>query len=749
MSNRINNLYEFGDFRFNADNNSLWRGNDLIQLTPKALELLSVLLEHEGEIVSKQEIFDRVWSETFVEDGVLTQNIYSIRQALETAGDENQLIENVARRGYRIKIPVTVISNTTNLGSSVQPSFAPDKKHGNFEEIRTGDIENGSFEPANHTASFAKRRFFRAKTRIFFGLAIILVAIGGFFGYRMIRTMLWNYAHPPLENIRFEKLTNFGNALSPAISPDGNFMAYVRKNRLLLKDLGSGTDVELIVPNVTNFRELQFSPDGNSIYFRDNLSSYNSAKILQISRFGGEAKVVAEKTLITFSVSPSGNEIAYIRGVPLEQKQDLIVKDLRDGKERKVLSRKYPETFYFKSALAWSPDGSKIAFVANAGANRSTKLFAADSNTGETRGIEPDRIRRFESIAWMPDGQTIIASAQDSDKNFQLWKVFYPSGYIQRITNGINSFDKISISADGKKVLALQKFESSNIWIADPKNLEEQIQITEGNNSNDGQTSMDWMDDDRIVFAASSEKNSMANLWMVNAADKVRQPITQSTDFQSDYAKVTFDQRAIYFNSNKNRVINIFRADPDGRNVSEVIKGADGLRLFPTPSPDGKFLYYLYRTRDSSSIRKLELAGRKETTLFQKPDITPAGFVSISGDGKYLGFLNLAKNEEETETNFEVAIIPTLEPTEPKLFSINSAGGFIRLGNDGSYFDYISLGDAKTAILRQNISGGEPTVILALEKSRIFNFAWSRSGKKLAISRGTRNHDAILLTNLD
>ena len=108
MSNEIYNLYEFGSFKFDSKTDTLWREKQRIPLSPKAIELLKLLIEKQGEVVSKQEIFDKVWAETFVEDGVLTQNIYTLRQALGTDENGKHLIENIARRGYRLTIPVTI-----------------------------------------------------------------------------------------------------------------------------------------------------------------------------------------------------------------------------------------------------------------------------------------------------------------------------------------------------------------------------------------------------------------------------------------------------------------------------------------------------------------------------------------------------------------------------------------------------------------------------------------------------------------
>jgi DNA-binding winged helix-turn-helix (wHTH) protein len=95
MGNEINNLYRFAEFRFDGKKGKLWKNDELILLSPKAADLLTLLLEKNGEYVSKEEIFEKVWAGTFVEDGVLTQNIYTLRKALGNDKDGKPFIENI------------------------------------------------------------------------------------------------------------------------------------------------------------------------------------------------------------------------------------------------------------------------------------------------------------------------------------------------------------------------------------------------------------------------------------------------------------------------------------------------------------------------------------------------------------------------------------------------------------------------------------------------------------------------------
>jgi DNA-binding winged helix-turn-helix (wHTH) protein/tetratricopeptide (TPR) repeat protein len=113
-------LYEFGPFRVDADNEVLLRDGQPVTLTPKAFQILLVLVRRSGEIATKDEIMKSVWPDTFVEETNLTRNIFSIRRALGE-GPENQYILTVSGKGYRLaERAVPVLPSELNLVSAVR-----------------------------------------------------------------------------------------------------------------------------------------------------------------------------------------------------------------------------------------------------------------------------------------------------------------------------------------------------------------------------------------------------------------------------------------------------------------------------------------------------------------------------------------------------------------------------------------------------------------------------------------------------
>jgi len=101
MSQQESHSYEFGRFRLKTAERVLLREGELVPLTPKVFDILVTLVEHGGQVVAKDDLMKRVWPNTFVEEGNLTQNISLLRKALGESPGGVQFIETVPRRGYR------------------------------------------------------------------------------------------------------------------------------------------------------------------------------------------------------------------------------------------------------------------------------------------------------------------------------------------------------------------------------------------------------------------------------------------------------------------------------------------------------------------------------------------------------------------------------------------------------------------------------------------------------------------------
>jgi TolB-like protein len=98
MAPERKNKYEFGRFRLDLNERALFDGEDMVSLPPKLFDTLVVLVEYKGRVVEKEELMQRVWPDSFVEENNINKNIYALRKLF---GEEQDFIETIPKRGYR------------------------------------------------------------------------------------------------------------------------------------------------------------------------------------------------------------------------------------------------------------------------------------------------------------------------------------------------------------------------------------------------------------------------------------------------------------------------------------------------------------------------------------------------------------------------------------------------------------------------------------------------------------------------
>src|SRR5436305_10295939 len=110
---------KFGHFRLDLTNECLWQGTRAISLRPKAFAVLKLLVERPGLLVTKQQVLEKVWPDTFVGDAVLKDSIRQLREALDDDAGSPNYIETAHRRGYRF---IGEISDTSRVKTELPSS---------------------------------------------------------------------------------------------------------------------------------------------------------------------------------------------------------------------------------------------------------------------------------------------------------------------------------------------------------------------------------------------------------------------------------------------------------------------------------------------------------------------------------------------------------------------------------------------------------------------------------------------------
>jgi DNA-binding winged helix-turn-helix (wHTH) protein/TolB-like protein/Flp pilus assembly protein TadD len=200
MSNDGNNLRQFEQYDIDLDKKVLWYQNSPVELPIKAVELLCALIESEGEIVGKDELLDRVWHDSFVEESVLSQNVYLLRKIFKQHGIEENLIQTVPRRGYRFASQVSRSSADEIVieRETIERKFIGQADEESLEDFFSGkDLPTEPDQIPETATRQTRSKFSRTHQILAIGL-IGLIAVSGF--------LVWNYSREknnlPVENIR-------------------------------------------------------------------------------------------------------------------------------------------------------------------------------------------------------------------------------------------------------------------------------------------------------------------------------------------------------------------------------------------------------------------------------------------------------------------------------------------------------------------------------------------------------------------
>ncbi len=539
------------------------------------------------------------------------------------------------------------------------------------------------------------------------------------------------------QNMSIVKLTETGKASGVAISPNGQYVVYVLRDgemqSLMVRQVATGSDVQILAPAVSIFYGLTFSPDGNYIYFTQ-ASKENQlfSSLYKMPALGGNPQQILRDIDTSISFSPDGKQFAFIRGIPENGTFKLLSANADGSGEKLLTSMSANINSAGLLTPAWSPDGKTIIF-ASLLPSVSSKLNEFTVATGAVRTLFATH-GNLGRPHWLPDGDALLVPMREESGGAQgqLWKISYPSGEAQRLTNDLTDYSLpwLDLTADGSTVVTVETTVSSDLWNAPGGDSARATQITSGGPAIG---SVSTLGTDRILFG-----NRNRELFTANYDGSARRQVAGS-DRNILFAWGCGDGNHIVFAVPRGNASDIWRMDADGSNQLQLTH--DKSALLPVCSRDGSTVTFDYE--DQLSTWRMGIDGSNPTSLGLHNQTTPVVF--LSKDNKLV--LYRLGHPDALQLRDQLVGAPVGGGASVFLFDVplGTAQNFPHWSPDDHGVDMVLVRGGAANIWRQPVPSGAMKQITNFPGGLIRAFNWSPDGKTLFLARGTQSSDIILL----
>jgi DNA-binding winged helix-turn-helix (wHTH) protein/Tol biopolymer transport system component len=672
-------LLSFDEFGLDLRRRVLTRHEEPVVLTPKAIDVLAFLVLNPGRVVTKEELLQAVWSDSFVEENNLPKYISQLRHAL---GEKSHLIVTVPGRGYQFTAHVFSSAVETGIAVDDTPEQHPgdiyvqhvrERTRVVYEDVPAVQLASRETALLNEGTTSRHRRVWRWVVALALGAAALAV----YFGVRL------NGADQ-LRVSRYTQITHDGHTKFIG-GTDGSRIYFTQDLPKGIAEVSvSGGVVAPIPTTLLNPWAGDVSPDGSTLLLISQGGGLGPANSLWSMRLlGGSLRQLANASVATWS--PDGEKIAYaITG------GDIYVMR-SDGTEAHQIAS---PGVYVKS-LAWSPDGGAIRF------SKEGILWEMSSNGSNLHQLLPGwgTSPSQGDGEWAPDGRFYFVA------DGQIWVLDERPGFGKslpaapvQLTFGPMVWDRPIPSRDGKKIFASGHTNRGELVRFDTKSRQFQpffgglsvefvtfskngkyvayVSYPEGvlwranpDGSNPMQLtdppvypkSLRWSPDGTEILFVNRTPQGLDAIYSVPAdgSGKPRRLLPGDREAETD-PSWSPDGRKIVFSTSPNvgessksdlRILDIAtgnvaaipasegllvpRWSPDGQSIAAMTLDAMAMKVldiasgrwmkldsgavaFPEWSRDGRFIYYVKWTGDPAVIRIRAADGKRETVADMK-----------------------------------------------------------------------------------------------------------------------------------
>jgi len=580
-------IIRFGPFEADLQAVELRKHGVRLRLPAQSFQILRMLLERPGKLVTREELQKALWpADTFVDfDHSVNAAVNRLRDALGDSANDPCLIETLPRRGYRfigeVKSPEPAPSGTES--PSVDAPAHPESG------------QPAAQQQAAVAAVAAARPWYRiALWSLFAGLMVVAAVYAYLRARSRVETI--SFTTVPFTSLR-------GLEVAPSFSPDGRRVVFAW------------------FPNFADFSISDANNDGYDLYVK----AAGSEKLVRLTNH--------PSLWISPAWSPDGKQIAFHRLSKADN--GLYVVSAEGGAERKLLTTHV--TLPGSSRISWSPDGKSIAFDDSPPEGGHRRLHLLRMDTQEAAQIEHDERCQEESIpAFSPDGKYLAYLCfLDASNNYAI-AVASSSGRAPRFLRTFPGWPwGIVWTADSKRLIL------SQFQMGDHLNSLFEIALSNGSLrriflSTVGDLEWPAMSPQGDKIAFDDLATSPPEIWRHDLQHPERPDeklITSSrSQRQPSYSP---DGKHIVFASDRGGSNDIWIADADGTNPTQLtnLKNAGS----PSWAPDGKKIVFDCRVDGHAGVYVIDISERVPHKL--ATNLPEASVPSWSHDGKWIYFI--------------------------------------------------------------------------------------------------------------
>jgi Tol biopolymer transport system component len=309
------------------------------------------------------------------------------------------------------------------------------------------------------------------------------------------------------------------------------------------------------------------------------------------------------------------------------------------------------------------------------------------------------------------------------------------TGETRQLSDDSFIYESLSGAHPGDKLVAIKKRLESHVWVGD----QEPVQMTAGFDRYDGLGGLTWDSSGRLLFA--SRASGRDAIWRMNASGTSSELLTE--DGGAGFA-LSPDGRFLVFQSMESNYLGLSKLDLTNGERKRLTQNSTDMT--PSFTPDGRWIVYSHFA-GRHSIKKIASDGGESSTLFD--EYRTVSSPAVSPNGKQIAFAFSRTQADEFQYGIGVLSLADLQLQNTFVVDIRLGTIYerptVQWSPDGQFVYYINYNSGVSNLWRVNVADGSAAAVTSFKVGRVYNFAYSPNGTKLALARGTVDSDVVII----